>query len=108
MVEEQRVPPSASSDWAIERLKNFCHVVGLSCDVFEDKMLVLFSAIKASRHQNIAVNASYLSFKPGNIGNHELKRLICSVNYDMKGGHSGVLIVSYETQDSILECKRAE
>jgi hypothetical protein len=48
----------------------------------------LFSAIKASRHQNIAVNASYLSFKPGNIGNHELKRLICSVTYDMKGGHS--------------------
>ena len=50
-------------------------------------MLALFSVIKASRHQNIAVNASDLSFEPRNRGNCELQRLVCLVNYDMKGGH---------------------
>jgi hypothetical protein len=45
-------------------VKNFCHVVGLSYDGFEDQMLVLFSTIEASRNQNFAGNASELRFKP--------------------------------------------
>jgi hypothetical protein len=39
VVEEQGVPHSMSSDWVVERVKNFCHVVGLSCEGFEDQML---------------------------------------------------------------------
>jgi hypothetical protein len=37
VVEEQGVPNSMSSDWVVERVKNFCHVVGLSLDGFEDQ-----------------------------------------------------------------------
>jgi hypothetical protein len=35
--EELGVPDSVSLDWVVERVKNFCHVVGLSLDGFEDQ-----------------------------------------------------------------------
>jgi hypothetical protein len=50
--------------------------------------MALFSAIEASRRQNFVGAESELSFKPRIKGNHELKRLDCSVNYDKKEGHS--------------------
>jgi hypothetical protein len=34
----------------IERVKDFCHVVGLSCDGFEGKMLKLFAEIEEIRY----------------------------------------------------------
>lgn len=53
VVEELGVPYSVSLDWVVERVKNLCHVVGLSCEGFEDQLLALFIAIEASRHQTV-------------------------------------------------------
>jgi hypothetical protein len=72
----------------VERIKYFCHVVGLSCEGFEDKLMALFTAIEASRPQSWVGSVTDLSGKSGNEGNHELKRLVCSVNYDVKGVQS--------------------
>lgn len=51
VIEELEMPSSVSSDWVFESVKNFCHVVGLSCEGFKDQILSLFSAIEASRHK---------------------------------------------------------
>jgi hypothetical protein len=53
VVEEQGVLHLVSTNWVVERAKNFCHVVGLSCDGIEDQMLALFSGIEASRHRTL-------------------------------------------------------
>jgi hypothetical protein len=45
-------------DWVVRRVKFFCHVVGLSCEIFEEQLLVLFAALEASRNQNNMVNNS--------------------------------------------------
>lgn len=87
MVEAQGMPYSVSSNWAAERVKKFYHVVGLSCKGFEDQLLALFPAIEASTYRNSSTSSPDLSFK-SNRGNRELKTLVCSVNYDNKGGHS--------------------
>jgi len=96
-------------------VKNLCHVVGLSCDGFEDQMLALFSAIEASRNQAFAGYVSKVYFKPGTKGNRELQWLDCSINYDKKGGQSnrgkesgGDQIVHSETQDTLMECQLNE
>lgn len=57
VVEEQGVNYSVSSDWVVERVKIFCHMVGLSCEGFEEQMMALFSAIEASRNQNGVVSS---------------------------------------------------
>jgi hypothetical protein len=72
----------------VGRVKFFCHVVGLSCKGFEDQLLMLVIAIEASRHQNGVGSVPDLSVKSSNRGNRELNRLVCSLNYDIKGGHS--------------------
>lgn len=88
VIEEHEVPQSVPSDWVFERVKSFCHAVGLSCEGFKDQMLALFSAIEASRHQNGLVSVPDVCFRTTNKGNQELKRLVCSVNYDINGGQS--------------------
>lgn len=88
VIEEHEVPQSVPSDWVFERVKSFCHAVGLSCEGFKDQMLALFSAIEASRHQNRLVSVPDVCFRTTNKGNQELKRLVCSVNYDINGGQS--------------------
>lgn len=69
-------------------MKNLCHIVGLFSEGFEDKIMTLFIAIEGSRHQNGLASAPNLCSKSSNRGNRELKRLVCSINYDLKGGHS--------------------
>lgn len=88
VIEEHEVPQSVPSDWVFERVKSFCYAVGLSCEGFKDQMLALFSAIEASRHQNGLVSVPDVCFRTTNKGNQELKRLVCSVNYDINGGQS--------------------
>lgn len=82
---EQGAPNLVSSNWVVQRVKNLCHLVGLSCDGFEDQMLALFSAIEASRNHTFAGYVSGVCFKAGTKGNQELKRLDSSVNYDNRG-----------------------
>jgi hypothetical protein len=50
--------------------------------------MALFTAIEARRHQSGVGSVSDLSGKSGNGGNSELKQLLCSMNYDVKGGQS--------------------
>lgn len=50
--------------------------------------MVLLSAIEASRPQSGVGIATGLSGKSRNRENRELKRLVCSVNYDVKRGQS--------------------
>lgn len=69
VIEEHEVPQSVPSDWVFERVKSFCHAVGLSCEGFKDQMLALFSAIEASRHQNGLVSVPDVCFRTTNKGN---------------------------------------
>lgn len=39
---------SVALDWVVERVMEFCHVVGLSCAGLEEKLLALFTNIKAT------------------------------------------------------------
>jgi len=87
-VGEQGGSYSMSLDWVVVRVIFFCHVVGLSCEGFENQLMALFAAIEASRPQSDVGSLPDLSGKSGNRGNRELKRLVCSVNYDGKGGQS--------------------
>ena len=66
----------------------FCHVVGISCDGMEEKLVELFTKIEATRAQVGVGKANDLSGRPGNRGTRELKRLVSSVNYDGTGGRS--------------------
>lgn len=50
--------------------------------------MALFTTIEASQPQSGVSSVTYLSGKSGNRGNHELKRMVCLMNYDVKGGQS--------------------
>jgi len=84
---EKDVPNMVSPKWVVERVKDYLHVVGLSCDGF-DKMLALFAEIKANKGKNFVGNVSEVHCKPRIKVDLELKRLDCSVNYDKKGWQS--------------------
>jgi hypothetical protein len=56
MIGEQEMPLLVSSNWVFERVKTFCHVVGTSCDNFDNQMLALFSTIEVSRHQTKSIS----------------------------------------------------
>jgi hypothetical protein len=82
----------------------FCHIVGLSCDGFEDQLMALFTSIEADQPQSGVGSVIDLREKSGNKGNHELKRFVCSVNYDVEEvnliewqARGGVANVLYET-----------
>lgn len=75
VLEYHGLPESISSNWVVQRVKNFCKVVGLSCEGFEDKLMALFSAIEASRNHNGSTSSSKFCSKLANKGNRELKRL---------------------------------
>jgi hypothetical protein len=48
--------------------------------------MALLTTIEASRHQSGVGSVLDLSGKSDNRGKHELKRLLCSMNYDVKRG----------------------
>jgi hypothetical protein len=52
VMDELELPESKFSDWVFQRVKFFCHVVGLSCEGFEELMMTLCTGIEASRNQN--------------------------------------------------------
>jgi hypothetical protein len=81
-------PPRVSPRWVVERVKGFYHVVGLSCEGYEDKMLELFEEIEAARDQTIAENTTYVPSTPRAKGQRELNRLAWSLKYEKKGVQS--------------------
>lgn len=67
-------------------MKNFCNVVGLSYEGYEEQMLALFIAIEANWKENNMPSSSVASAKTNTKGRRELQRLTCSINYDGKRG----------------------
>jgi hypothetical protein len=51
---DQQSPPQVSPSWVVEKVKDFYHIVGLSCDGFEEKLLALFAEIEATRDRSVA------------------------------------------------------
>jgi hypothetical protein len=88
VLDQQEGSHSVAPAWVVERVMEFCHVVGLSCDGLEDKLVALFTDIEATRAQCGAGIINDLSGRMGNRGTRELKCLVSSVNYDVKGGRS--------------------
>jgi hypothetical protein len=46
--------------------------------------MIMFTAIDASRCQKGSVGSTNIYSKSANRGNHEQKRLVSSINYDLK------------------------
>jgi hypothetical protein len=65
-------------------MKEICHVVGLSCEGFEEELVALFAAIEASNSKQAATSCTGL----GKIGNRKLRSLVCSINYDANRGNA--------------------
>ncbi len=63
---EQLGDNSVSTEWVVERVKGFCHVVGLSCAGFEDKLMALFNNVEAHRYSNGVGHVNNLSAEFGN------------------------------------------
>jgi hypothetical protein len=82
---EQGVPNLVSSNWVAQRVKNLCHLVGLSCDGFRIKCWRYFLRLKLEEVR-LASYVSEVCFKAGTKGNQELKRLDSSINYDKNKG----------------------
>jgi len=73
------------SNWVLQRAKEIHHVLGISCEGYEEQFMAILTAIEASRSQKGSTSNSKLLDR----GTRELKRLACSINYDSKGGSSG-------------------
>jgi hypothetical protein len=76
-------------EWVVERVKGFCHVVGLSLEGHEEEMLALFRATEADRKTKASHTENGIVVEPtptSTKGKRELQRLACSINYDGKKG----------------------
>ncbi|KAE7995727.1 hypothetical protein FH972_000497 [Carpinus fangiana] len=76
-------------EWVVERMKDFCHVVGLSLEGHEEELMAMFRAIEADRNKktspfvvDVAVEHTTTISK----SKRELQHLSCSINYDGKKG----------------------
>jgi hypothetical protein len=76
-------------EWVVERVKDFCHVVGLSLEGHEEELMAMLRAIEADWNKktspsvvDVAVEHTTTSSK----SKRELQRLSCSINYDGKKG----------------------
>lgn len=62
VVEELVLHVSNYSDWVVQKVMSFCHVLGMSYKGFEDELLALLTTIEASRNQySLASSPSSLS-----------------------------------------------
>lgn len=101
------LPPSStygscSSNWAFKKVEEIQDVIGISFEGYEEQFKALLIALETSHSKSTTKR------------DRELKRLTCSINYDVKEGSGGMdkskgrgNIVSYEAQDSIMECTGA-
>jgi hypothetical protein len=78
------VAGSKSSAWVLQKVKEICHQVGLSCEGFVKELMTLLSIIEASHFQKESTSRSKMVVKV----NKELKRLSCSINYNSKAENS--------------------
>jgi hypothetical protein len=78
---------NVSPSWVLERVKGYYRLVGVSCDQYEDKLLVLFEQIEARRVHSLTDFLAMVTTASGVKGQREIKRLDCSMNYDKKGSN---------------------
>jgi len=88
IIEEPVLPISDYSNWVVQKAKSFHKFVGLSCEGFEEDLMVLLSAIESSQHQRGPASPSSSLSKSISSGHQELKSLASSINNDLKSGHS--------------------
>lgn len=69
------------SEWVLQRVKEIYLVVGVSCVSFKEQFMAIMISIEASRSHKVSASSSKL----GNKGSRELRRLECSINYDLIG-----------------------
>jgi hypothetical protein len=79
---------NVSPRWVLERVKGYYKLIGVSCDQYEDKLLVLFEQIEARRVHPLADSLAMVTTVSGMKGQREIKWLNCSINYDKKGEQS--------------------
>jgi hypothetical protein len=73
---------SGYSDWALHCVKDFCPIVGISCEGHEEQTLALLTAIEEEHwHEEMS---SLSNFK----GCRELRNLEYSINYNARGESS--------------------
>jgi hypothetical protein len=77
------VRPQPSS-WVLQRILDFSKTVGVSCDGQETRLVQFFEDLEAERGHGMGTPGGKTRRK----GDRELKRLECSVNYDLKGGET--------------------
>jgi hypothetical protein len=70
-----------SSDWVLHLVQDFSHLVGLSCDGFEGRLLALLEDIVSNDEKEEGP-----SMKLGNKGTREVIRLARFINYDAHCG----------------------
>lgn len=71
-----------SLEWVLQLVKDFSHLVQLSCDGYEGKLSALFADIIASNTEQDAGSSSCVGKK----GMRELNNLFNSINYDVHSG----------------------
>lgn len=59
-------------------------MVGVSCDGYEDNLMHLFEELEIRRGHGMCA----LGGRARRKGERELRRLECSINYDVKGGET--------------------
>lgn len=80
VVNEKCAGSEESSTWVLQKVKETC----LSCEGFEEELMPLLTDIEARRFQKESISSSKLANKES----RELKRLSCSIDYDLKSGSS--------------------
>lgn len=70
------------SNWVLQKIVDFSKMVGVLCDGQESRLMQLFEQLEASRGQRMCTPGDRARRK----GDCKLKRLECSINYDIKGG----------------------
>jgi len=68
----------------LQSVQKIYRIVGISCMGHEEQFMALLIVIEECHHLEDLTSLSKL----GNIGNMELRRLECSINYDAKGESS--------------------
>jgi hypothetical protein len=79
---EGELTKEETCEWAVERVKGFCHVVGLSLEGHEEEIMALFKVIEVDRKNKTSPSVVDTIVAPptNSKGKRELQRLSCSIN----------------------------
>jgi hypothetical protein len=84
VVSSKRVAGSLPLDWVLQIVEQILHIVGLSCEGFEEELVALFAAIEAGQSKQALTSCSIFGKK----SSRESRWLVCSINYDANSGNA--------------------